>query len=80
LCEDGLYGSFCDLGYVIGNDGSNEFYEEINIVDVTSKIERPADKTERLAVPTFDALISLGANLWTAQFWCELKKSTLTGM
>jgi hypothetical protein len=40
LCEDGLYGSFCDLGRVIGNDGSNEFYEEINIVDVTSEIER----------------------------------------
>jgi hypothetical protein len=26
---------------VIGNDGSNEFYEEINIVDATSEIERP---------------------------------------
>jgi hypothetical protein len=48
---------------VIGNDGSNEFYEEINIVDVTSEIEHPVYKTERLAVPTFDALISLGANL-----------------
>jgi hypothetical protein len=26
---------------VIGNDGANEFYEEINIVDATSKIEKP---------------------------------------
>ena len=57
MCEDGLYGLFCDFRCVIDNDGANEFYEEINIVDATSEIERPVYKTERLAVPTVDALI-----------------------
>jgi hypothetical protein len=65
---------------VIGNDGANEFYEEINIVDATSEIESPRRKTERLAGPAIEALISFGANLWTAQFGCEIEKSTLTGM
>jgi hypothetical protein len=42
---------------VIGNDGANEFYEEINIVDATSEIEAPVCKTERLAAPTVEELI-----------------------
>jgi hypothetical protein len=42
LCEDGLYGLFCDLGCAIGNDGANEFYEGINIVDAASEIESPS--------------------------------------
>jgi hypothetical protein len=57
LCEDGLYGLFCDFRCVIGNDGANEFYEEINIVDATSEIEAPVCKTERLAAPTVEELI-----------------------
>jgi hypothetical protein len=79
LCEDGLYG-FCDFKYVIGNDGANEFYEGINIVDAASEIESPAYKTERLAAPTIEALISSGANLWISQSGCEFEKSALTGM
>jgi hypothetical protein len=52
---------------MIGNDGANEFYEGINIVDA------PACQTERLAVPTIEALISSGANLWLRNFGASSK-------
>jgi len=57
LCEDGLYGLFCDFKCVIGNDGANEFYEGINIVDAASEIEAPVYWMERLAAPTIEAVI-----------------------
>ena len=81
MCEDGLYVLFRDFRCVIDNDGANEFYEGINIVDVAiGRSKAPVGKMERLAGPAIEGLFSSGANLWTAQFGYEIEKSTLTGM